>query len=182
MAQAARSLPPLSFDDPSLDEVNVPANDTDSPLLTEAQLALPSLTFASEMPPPMAAAPKAPAPLAYPIPSYIPEAVPDPSFAAVAPRLVTPPREEPHDRAPRPLGPAKLPALQAAPHDPSLEERVIDVIDRALDAMPPWPAALRFTMPLAVIAAVALVAFVYEIGFTIRTARAAVTVLSQLGS
>jgi hypothetical protein len=184
MANAARSLPPLSFDDPSLDvlEARAPANDTHSPLLTEAQLTLPSLTFASEMPPPMASAPKAPAALAYPIPSYIPEALPDPSFAPVTPRAPSSPRAELPARTPRPAGPVKLPALQPAPHDPSLEDRVIDALERALEAVPSWPAALRVTVPLAVTVALSLAAFVYEIGFTIRTARAAVTALSLLGS
>ncbi len=184
MANAARSLPPLSFDDPALDELRsrAPANDAHAPLLTDAQLTLPSLTFASELPPPMAAAPKATAPLAYPIPSYIPEALPDPSFAPVTPRAPSPPRADLAERAPRPAGPIKLPALQPAPHDPSLEERVVDALERALAAMPPWPTALRFTMPLAVTVALALMAFVYEIGFNIRTARGVVTALAQLGS
>ena len=46
MANAARSLPPLSFDDPSLDDPahRAPANDTHGPLLTAAQLTLPGLS------------------------------------------------------------------------------------------------------------------------------------------
>ncbi len=169
MAHPARSLPPLSFDDPELD---APANDTVVPATAKTAEALPPLTFASVRAPANDAAQPEPVALAYPIPSVLPEPTPDPSFAA-----------PPEPAAPStPPEPVKLPALQAPPPSPSLEERVTDLVERAIERLPAWPEVLRFKLPVEAAYVVAVLALWLEFGMVIRAVRTVVTALAHLMS
>ncbi len=176
MAHPARSLPPLSFGDPELD---APANDTAPPV--DAFVQLPTLTFADTAPPRVSRAEPPPAEAVYEVPSIIPEAAKDPSFEASPP--ATPSwmsqTAQPANDA-QTTGPIKLPDLTPAPAELDVEERVVELLERLFERLPPWPDALRVKVSASAAFAIALVALWFELGFAVRTTRAFFTASMRL--
>ncbi len=175
MAHPARSLPPLSFGDPELD---APANDTAPPV--DAFVQLPTLTFADTAPPPRASrAEAAPAEPVYAIPSIIPEVAKDPSFEAAPP--AKPSWMAQVGLPANDAQPIKLPDLVPAPPELDVEERVVELLERLFERLPPWPDALRVKVSAGAAFALALVVLWFELGFAVRTARAFFTAALRLG-
>lgn len=177
MAHPARSLPPLSFDDPELD---APANDTAPPV--DAFVQLPTLTFADTAAPPrVSRVEPPPAEPVYEVPSIIPEAAKDPSFEAApasTPSWMSQSAQPANDT--QSAGPIKLPDLVPAPAELDVEERVVELLERLFERLPPWPDALRVKVSAGAAFALALVVLWFELGFAVRTTRAFFTAAMRL--
>ncbi len=206
MAQHARnplpkSLPPLSFGDPALDEVGA-ANDNAPRVSAPSHLrrsavpfaktmeapappreSIPALTFGSLPPPAPAppAAPAAPAPETQPgsidallaaIPSIPPQN--DPSFG----KAEEPPKVEEPAPAPPPAALAPPPAPPEAWHQRAWR-RFDALVDRAVERAPDVSDAL-LELPPEVAYGVSLVALVIGLGVSVRTARGFFAALSAL--
>lgn len=180
MPHHAPSLPPLTFDDPALNDPG--------PAEMPLRASLPTLTFG----PGTEAAndTAATASGAYHIPSLLPglapEAAPDPSFDFPSRHTAAAPMPEARAsvaHAPRSSqsGPAKPAAFVAPPPPPpTLEARIVEVLEGIFDALPPWPDAMRREVPPAAVFVVALLALWFEVGFSVRSMRAFVRALSAL--
>jgi len=172
-----RSLPPLSFGDPELDDLIANDNHPTVPppaSVRPARNSLSGLTFGS-IPPP---APKAP-PSAQSldailgaIPSIPPEPAVDPSF--------TQPKDPSFASAPpAPPSPIAPPPAALQPWHAVARERFNHHMDLVVDRLPPSPAALS-RVPPRVASGIALVALWFQLGGAVRWLRNLLRLLAEL--
>jgi hypothetical protein len=179
-----RSLPPLSFGDPELD--NLIANDN-HPSVPPASVppprsSLSGLTFGSVPPPQRETAP-APAPTPSParsidailgaIPSIPPAAAEDPSFTQA--------KDPSFASAPPPPPPAAVapPPPVAPPWHVTARERFHAQVDGVVERLPDLPAALH-RVPTPVASGIALVMLWFQLGGAVRWLRSLLRLLGEL--
>lgn len=193
-----RSLPPLSFGDPDLDEPPVVANDAPH---TAASLALRHTSIAPALAPPSPAEA-----LRESIPTLTFSAPPSPPTVAPAEAVArasatpampgstdvaallnaipsVPPANDPDPSFAAPAAPSNppprssvvLPPLKPPPPAPRAwhvraRERLDTLTDRAVARMPDWPQSIH-NLPVAVVYALALVLFWLQVGGAVRAVR-----------
>lgn len=177
-----RSLPPLSFGDPELDDLIANDNHPTVPppaSLTPARNSLSGLTFGSVPPPARLSSPGKPAASAQAldailgaIPSIPPAPAVDPSFTqAKDPSFASAP--------PAPPAPVAAPPAPPAPWHAVARERFHHHVDLVVDRLPAWPAALHGVSPR-VASGVGLVALWFQLGGAVRWLRYVLRLVAQL--
>jgi hypothetical protein len=184
-----RSLPPLSFGDPELDNLIANDNHPSAPpgSVPPPRSSLSGLTFGSVPPPQRETAPAPepapePAPTPSParsidailgaIPSIPPAAAEDPSFTqAKDPSFASAPPPPPAAVAP--------PPPVAPPWHVTARERFHAQVDVVVERLPELPAALH-RVPAPVASAIALVALWFQLGGAVRGLRAFLRLLAEL--
>jgi len=177
-----RSLPPLSFGDPELDDLIANDNHPTVPppaSVRPARNSLSGLTFGSIPPPARMSSPGKPAPPAHSldailgaIPSVPPEPTVDPSFTqAKDPSFVSAP--------PPPLAPVAPPPAPPSPWHVAARAHMSQRVDRVVRWLPPLPAALNGVSPR-VASGLALAALWFQLGGAVRWLRNLLRLLAQL--